>query len=101
MASSSSAARSSRAACGCRAREPRSARAWEDIGWSRCELMGDGANAFVYLQRTADGRIAIGGRGRPYRFGSRTDTAGETARATIASLHAKLIEMFPAARGAE
>ena len=29
-----------------------------------------------YVQRTADGRIAIGGRGVPYRFGSRTDDDG-------------------------
>jgi glycine/D-amino acid oxidase-like deaminating enzyme len=63
--------------------------------------MGDGANAYVYLQRTADGRIAIGGRGRPYRFGSRTDVAGETARSTIAALREKLVSMFPAAANAE
>jgi glycine/D-amino acid oxidase-like deaminating enzyme len=50
---------------------------------------------YVYLQRTEDGRIAIGGRGVPYRFGSRTDGAGETAARTIASLRAKLRAMFP------
>ena len=36
----------------------------------------------------------------PYRYGSRTDGAGETAPATVASLRAKLAEMFPAAAGA-
>jgi glycine/D-amino acid oxidase-like deaminating enzyme len=56
---------------------------------------------YVYLQRTEDGRIAIGGRGVPYRYGSRTDGSGDTAPATVASLRAKLIEMFPAAAGAE
>jgi glycine/D-amino acid oxidase-like deaminating enzyme len=52
---------------------------------------------YVYLQRTEDGRIAIGGRGVPYRFGSRTDGRGATAVATIESLRAKLREMFPGA----
>jgi glycine/D-amino acid oxidase-like deaminating enzyme len=81
--------------------EPLAAEAWAEIGWQGCELMSDGANAYVYLQRTADGRIAIGGRGRPYRFGSRTDVAGETPSATVAALHRKLVAMFPAAAGAE
>ena len=31
----------------------------------RARLVGDGANAYSYAQRTADGRIAIGGRGHP------------------------------------
>jgi glycine/D-amino acid oxidase-like deaminating enzyme len=69
---------------------------WEQIGWRRSELIGDGAHVFAYLQRTADGRIAIGGRGVPYRFASRTDGDGRTASATIAQLRGKLVEMFPA-----
>jgi glycine/D-amino acid oxidase-like deaminating enzyme len=81
--------------------EPLPPTAWEQIGWSGQEAMGDGANVYVYLQRTADGRIAIGGRGVPYRYGSRTDGAGDTARSTVAGLHSKLLEMFPAAAGAK
>ena len=54
-------------------------------------MLGDGAHVYVYLQRTADGRIAIGGRGVPYRYGSRTDgTRRDRAAATVASLRAKL-----------
>ena len=45
---------------------------WEEIGWGANEVMDDTAHVYVYLQRTADGRIAIGGRGKPYRFASRT-----------------------------
>ena len=37
------------------------------------------AHAYMYAQRTADDRIALGGRGVPYRFGSRTDNDGRTA----------------------
>ena len=60
-------------------------------------MLADEAHVYVYLQRTADGRIAIGGRGVPYRYGSRTDGRGDTAVATVASLHAKLLAMFPSA----
>jgi glycine/D-amino acid oxidase-like deaminating enzyme len=77
--------------------EPLPPAAWEEIGWSGREVIGDGAHVYVYLQRTEDGRIAIGGRGRPYRYGSRTDGEGETAAATIESLRAHLGAMFPAA----
>jgi glycine/D-amino acid oxidase-like deaminating enzyme len=80
--------------------EPLGEEIWERIGWRGQELLGDGANVYVYLQRTADGRIAIGGRGTPYRYGSRTDGHGDTAASTIASLRAKLAAMFPAAAGA-
>jgi glycine/D-amino acid oxidase-like deaminating enzyme len=73
---------------------------WQAIGWQGCETVSDAANVYVYLQRTADGRVAIGGRGAPYRFGSRNDGEGATARATVASLHAKLLEMFPVLAGA-
>jgi glycine/D-amino acid oxidase-like deaminating enzyme len=80
--------------------EPLAQERWRQIGWEGREALGDGAHAYVYLQRTEDGRIAIGGRGVPYRYGSRTDGRGETAPATVASLRAKLAEMFPAAADA-
>jgi glycine/D-amino acid oxidase-like deaminating enzyme len=80
--------------------EPLEPSVWEEIGWQAGEVMGDSAHVYVYLQRTADGRIAIGGRGVPYRFGSRTDGQGDTPDATVQSLRAKLGEMFPAAAGA-
>jgi len=70
---------------------------WEEIGWAGREVLSDGAHAYVYLQRTDDGRIAIGGRGVPYRFGSRTDGCGDTAVGTVESLRRKLVSMFPAA----
>jgi glycine/D-amino acid oxidase-like deaminating enzyme len=79
--------------------EPLPASAWEQIGWSGRELVGDSAHVYVYMQRTDDGRIAIGGRGVPYRFGSRTDGRGEIARSTIESLRSKLGAMFPVAAG--
>lgn len=80
--------------------EPLSDATWARIGWSGQELLGDNANAYCYAQRTADGRIALGGRGIPYRFGSRTDQRGETQDWTVDSLTSILHDMFPAARRA-
>jgi glycine/D-amino acid oxidase-like deaminating enzyme len=81
--------------------QPLAPSAWGQIGWEGREVLGDAAHVFAYLQRTEDGRIAIGGRGVPYRFASRTDGAGRTSRATVQELRGKLDAMFPAAAGAE
>jgi glycine/D-amino acid oxidase-like deaminating enzyme len=69
---------------------------WDAIGWTGSEVLGDCANAYCYAQRTADGRIALGGRGIPYRFGSRTDVDGRTQDWTIDSLTQTLHTLFPA-----
>ncbi|MCU1676499.1 MAG: FAD-dependent oxidoreductase [Frankiales bacterium] len=73
-----------------------SAAAWDEIGWRGRETLGDMAHMYLYAQRTADDRIAIGGRGVPYKFGSRTDTDGRTPVVTVASLTRLLHETFPA-----
>lgn len=75
--------------------EPLDQRVWDDIGWSGCELLGDMAHGYTYAQHTADGRIAIGGRGVPYRFGSRTDRDGRTQAETISQLVDALRRHFP------
>jgi glycine/D-amino acid oxidase-like deaminating enzyme len=69
--------------------------AWDEIGWDGVEVLGDLAHAYMYAQRTADGRIALGGRGVPYRFGSRTDVEGQTQPRTIKQLTEVLRAMFP------
>lgn len=76
---------------------PLPAAAWEAIGWDGRETLGDLAHAYMYAQRTADDRIAFGGRGVPYRFGSRVDTDGATQERTIADLTDLLRRFFPAA----
>ncbi|MGO4459711.1 NAD(P)/FAD-dependent oxidoreductase [Streptomyces sp. M-16] len=75
--------------------------AWDSLGWSDRAVLGDMAHAYMYAQRTADDRIAIGGRGIPYRFGSRTDNDGRTQPATIASLSSLLFSFFPQLTGTE
>ncbi|GAB3673363.1 FAD-dependent oxidoreductase [Actinocorallia lasiicapitis] len=69
----------------------------ERIGWPGAELLGDMAHYYMYAQRTADGRIAFGGRGKPYRYGSRIDDAGTTHDWTVRALRSMLTDMFPAA----
>jgi glycine/D-amino acid oxidase-like deaminating enzyme len=71
---------------------------WDELGWSGYETLGDSAHTFMYAQRTADNRIAIGGRGVPYRYGSRTDSDGETAADTVRELREILVDFFPMLR---
>ena len=40
--------------------EPLGEQAWASIGWDDAETLADGAHVYVYAQRTADGRIALG-----------------------------------------
>jgi len=75
--------------------EPLGEAVWQQIGWQGGEVLSDLAHVYAYLQRTEDGRIAIGGRGVPYRYGSRTDGRGATAPRTVASLQRKLAQLFP------
>jgi len=81
------------------ATEPLTDEQWESVGWDGRETLGDLAHAYMYAQRTADGRIALGGRGVPYRFGSGTDNDGRTQDATIAALREILLDFFPALAG--
>lgn len=71
---------------------------WDEIGWEHADTLGDLAHVYTYAQRTADGRIAFGGRGVPYRYGSRVDTDGRTQRRTVAALTRLLHTTFPATR---
>ncbi|TAM68931.1 MAG: FAD-dependent oxidoreductase [Microbacteriaceae bacterium] len=75
--------------------EPLADSDFESVGWRGGELLGDLAHNFSYLQRTADGRIAIGGRGVPYNFGSSFDRDGRTAQKAVGQLALRLRELFP------
>ncbi|MGW4158035.1 NAD(P)/FAD-dependent oxidoreductase [Streptomyces sp. NPDC004788] len=81
------------------ATEPLTDAQWESIGWNGLETLGDMAHAYMYAQRTADGRIALGGRGVPYRFGSKTDNDGRTQPQTVTALREILIRFFPQLAG--
>ncbi len=81
------------------ATEPLPDDAWKAIGWDGCETLHDGRHLLVYAQRTGDGRIAIGGRGAPYHFGSRVDDANDGNPRVFEGLEEVLRALFPALRG--
>ena len=81
------------------ATEPLPAEVWDAIGWDGCETLGDLAHGFFYAQRTADGRIAIGGRAVPYRYASRIDNDGAVGQDTIDYLTHVLHTVLPQTRG--
>jgi glycine/D-amino acid oxidase-like deaminating enzyme len=81
------------------ATEPLPAQVWEAIGWAGRETLGDTAHGFFYAQRTADDRIAIGGRAAPYRYASGIDRDGAVDDATIAHLQGVLNAALPQTRG--
>jgi glycine/D-amino acid oxidase-like deaminating enzyme len=82
------------------ATEPLPAAVWEELGWRDGLLVGDRHHLFFYAQRTADGRIAIGGRGAPYQLRAPIDEAHERSAAVRARLERALMRHFPAAAGA-
>jgi glycine/D-amino acid oxidase-like deaminating enzyme len=82
------------------ATEPLTDDVWRSIGWDGCETIGDTAHGFFYAQRTADNRIAIGGRAVPYRYGSRIDHDGAVSERTIAHLRNILNTILPQTLGA-
>jgi glycine/D-amino acid oxidase-like deaminating enzyme len=80
------------------ATEPLPPEVWARIGWEGHEILGDFANAYCYCQRTREGRITVGARGVPYRYGSNLDTNGAPDAETIRRLTAILHRHFPAAK---
>jgi len=77
------------------ATEPLSAQMWEEIGLSERGLFGDGSRLFTYAQRTADNRIAIGGRHIGYHYGSAIGTRFERNRHVEQLLIDSLRDMLP------
>ena len=82
------------------ATEPLPPSVWDEIGWSGRETLADGRHLIIYAQRTADDRIAFGGRGAPYHFGSRIRDDFDRDRSVFADLRSVLVELFPSTAGA-
>jgi glycine/D-amino acid oxidase-like deaminating enzyme len=80
---------------------PLDADAWSALGWRDGLLVRDRRHLFFYAQRTRDGRIAIGGRGAPYRLTRPIDTRNERDAGVRDRLVRALRREFPAAGAAE
>jgi glycine/D-amino acid oxidase-like deaminating enzyme len=83
------------------ATEPLPDSTWDEIGLAHRETFADDRHLIVYGQRTADGRIAFGGRGAPYHFASAIRSDYDRVPAVHARLAAALVELFPVLSGVE
>jgi glycine/D-amino acid oxidase-like deaminating enzyme len=82
------------------ATEPLPRSFWDEVGWAERETLTDGRNLLIYGQRTSDDRIALGGRGAPYHFGSRIHDSFDREPHVFDELARVLVDLFPAARDA-
>ncbi|NNE73637.1 MAG: FAD-dependent oxidoreductase, partial [Acidimicrobiales bacterium] len=78
------------------ATEPLPQSVFDDIGLADRPTFSDDRFMVIYGQRTADDRLAFGGRGVPYRFGSKIDRATELHLPSHNLLRDTLTEMLPA-----
>ncbi len=68
---------------------------WKEAGLARRETFADRRHLIIYGQRTADGRMAFGGRGAPYHFGSAIRPKFDRDGDVHESLRVALVELFP------
>jgi glycine/D-amino acid oxidase-like deaminating enzyme len=78
------------------ATEPLRSSIWDEIGLVDRPTFADGRHMIVYGQRTIDDRLAFGGRGAPYHFGSTIRPEFDTDESIRDLLEASLRELFPA-----
>lgn len=81
------------------ATEPLPESFWADTGLGDRQTFSDKRHLRIYGQRTRDGRIAFGGRGAPYHFGSRVKPEFDRDRRVHAMLERILVDLFPALGG--
>jgi glycine/D-amino acid oxidase-like deaminating enzyme len=68
---------------------------WSGVGLAARETFSDHRHLIIYGQRTADGRLAFGGRGAPYHFGSAVRPGFDSEPRVHADLARALRELFP------
>jgi glycine/D-amino acid oxidase-like deaminating enzyme len=69
---------------------------WAQVGLAGRPTFGDLRHLIIYGQRTADGRLAFGGRGAPYHLGSAIRPSFDRVPAVFDALRRTLGELFPA-----
>ena len=83
------------------ATEPLTDRFWDRTGLARRETFADFRHLVIYGQRTEDDRLAFGGRGAPYHFGSAIRPEYDRDTDVHEALRRTLVELFPALAGVE
>jgi len=82
------------------ATEPLGDAFWASAGLAGRTTFADHRHLIIYGQRTADGRIAFGGRGAPYHYGSAVRPAFDAEPGVHELLRRTLTDLFPALGGA-
>lgn len=77
------------------ATEPLDAAAWDVIGLTDRATFADYRHLIIYGQRTADDRLAFGGRGAPYHFRSSIRPEYDRDAEVFAELWRTLVDLFP------
>jgi glycine/D-amino acid oxidase-like deaminating enzyme len=75
--------------------EPISPELLDEIGLVQGITFADFRNLIIYGQRTKDNRIAFGGRGAPYHFGSSVKAEYDTVEKIHVFLEKELKDLFP------
>lgn len=83
------------------ATEPLTDDQWSRIGLAEREVFSDHRHVIIYGQRTVDDRLAFGGRGAPYHFGSRIRPEFDHEATVFADLRATLTDLLPQLGGVE
>ncbi|MFD4328462.1 NAD(P)/FAD-dependent oxidoreductase [Nocardioides sp. NPDC058538] len=73
----------------------------QEVGLAERETFSDKRHLRIYGQRTRDGRIAFGGRGAPYHFGSKVRPEFDCDEGVHDMLRGTLVELFPQLAGVE
>jgi glycine/D-amino acid oxidase-like deaminating enzyme len=68
---------------------------FDAIGLEHGMTFADFRSLVIYGQRTADNRIAFGGRGAPYHWGSQVKPEFDRVPRVFSALHQTLVELFP------
>ena len=82
------------------ATEPLSDSIWDSIGLAERETFGDWRRVTVYGQRTADGRVAFGGRG-VYAYGSKARTRFDPGEPIFDRVRDAMLSLIPQLESAE
>ncbi|WJY01021.1 FAD-dependent oxidoreductase [Curtobacterium sp. 458] len=75
---------------------PLPAAVWDRIGLEHGQTFSDYRHLLVYGQRTADDRIAFGGRGARYHWGSSIEPGHDRVPRVFEHLRRALVDLFPA-----
>ena len=77
------------------ATEPLPPHFWDTVGFQDRPTFNDARRLIIYGQRTLDGRLAFGGRGARYHFGSKLDPSYEREPSVHAAVERILRDLFP------